>query len=267
MSNGERIIFRGQSPYSKIVLTEDPGGLRTLRFGEDGPFQSVVDPRDPEHLDLEYTRVLPLALAFIPAPERILTVGLGGGTVPRFFRHYFPECAIEVVDIDPMVVDVARRYCGFVEDDRMRVHIEDARDFIEGSASRYDLVILDTSDSESIPRHLRTVEFLQAVRRILTKHGVVAANVWGRTVNPLYDSMLVTYRDIFECMYIFDVPGPGTKVFAALNEGRAMSRGELVNILEDLFTQRGFREKVADSLTGFRDARNERARGGEILRD
>ncbi len=50
----------------------------------------------------------------------------------------------------------------------------------------------------------------------LAPAGLVAANVWGRAINPLYANMLLTYRAAFADVYVFDVPAPGTKIFVAL---------------------------------------------------
>ena len=47
-------------------------------------------------------------------------------------------------------------------------------------------------------------EFLQAVRAAVSPKGVVLANVWSRNSNPLYDSMVRTYQDVFEGLYIVE---------------------------------------------------------------
>lgn len=84
--------------------------------------------------------------------------------------------------------------------------MDDGRDFIEDSRGGYDLIILDSFDADSIPRHLATLEFLAGVRKALAPAGIAVANVWGRTTNPLYAHMLLTYRAAFAAVYVFDVP-------------------------------------------------------------
>ena len=124
MINGEKVLVTRHSAYQTILITEDRAGLRTLRFGSEGAFQSVVKLGDPRHLELSYARVLPACLAFNQNPHRVLIVGLGGGTLPRFFHSHFPEMMIDVVEIDQGAVDVAKEHCGFEEDARMRVHVD-----------------------------------------------------------------------------------------------------------------------------------------------
>lgn len=108
--------------------------MRTLRFGAEGASQRIVKVGDPRHLELPYARVLPACLVFTPLPIRVLIVGLGGGTLPRFLHCHFPAMMIDVVELDPDVVALAREYCGFEEDARMRAYVDDGRDFIEASS-------------------------------------------------------------------------------------------------------------------------------------
>ena len=267
MIPGEKILVARHSAFQTILLTEDASGLRTLRFGSEGASQSVVKVGDPRHLELPYARVLPACLAFVQDPLRLLIVGLGGGTLPRFFHSHFPAMKIDVVEIDPGVVEVAREHCGFAEDARMRVHVEDGRDFIEASQGGYDVIILDSFDTESIPAHLATLEFLGSVRKALAPQGIAIANIWGRATNPLYAHMLLTYRAGFEDVYIFDVPVPGTKIFVALPHPREMTREELIKQAREISRRREFDYDLGDAIAGFRHAKFETVRGGAVLRD
>jgi spermidine synthase len=190
-------LYQKDSPYNTIVVTEDDQGLRTLRFETYGARQSVVKVGDPDHLELPYARGMFLSVAFCPQPKRALVVGLGGGTIPSFLHKHYPRAVIDAVDIDPDVVDVAKKYFGFREDKYVRAYVEDGRSFIERQRGIYDIVFLDAFSSDEIPYHLATREFLQAVRNSLTADGIVAANVWSRASNRLYDSMVRTYQDVF----------------------------------------------------------------------
>ena len=267
MHKNEKVLVARHSAFNLIVVSEDAAGLRTLRFGHDGVRQSVVKLGDPQHLELPYVSVLPNCLAFVRNLSRILIVGLGGGTLPGFFRSLFPELDIDVVEIDPDVLDIATNYCGFCQDPHLQVHLEDARDFIERHSHRYDLIILDGFDSETIPRHLLTLEFHQAVRNALAPGGIAAANVWGRALNRIYDHMLLTYRAAFDDLYIFDVPNPGTKIFVALQRKHPMTRLEVIQRAREFSRLQGFGHDFCDSIAGFRNSEEETIRGGEVLRD
>ena len=267
MINGEKVLVARRSAFNEILLTENASGLRTLCFGSGGAFQSIVKAADPRHLELPYARILPACLAFVQDPRRMLIVGLGGGTLPRFFHSRFPQMMIDVVEIDQEVVDVAKAYCGFDEDARMRVDVSDGRDFIEESPGGYDMIILDSFDTDSIPPHLTTVEFLGGVRKALAPEGIAVGNVWGRSSNPLYAHMLTTYRAAFEDVYIFDVPAAGTKIFAALPRRQAMTREEVISRAREISGHRGFDYDLGSAVAGFRNAGLESVHGGSVLRD
>ncbi len=189
----QTVLYEKPSAYSTIVVTEEANGLRTLRFGRGGARQSVVKLGDPDYLALPYVRVALVGLALSEEPRRFLVIGLGGGTLPMFLRKHYPNATIDAVDIDPEVVDVAKKFFGFREDAFMNAHVDDGRQFIEKLRQPYDVIFLDAFGADSIPAHLTTQEFLQAVRRAVTAGGVVVSNVWGRSSNPLYDSMVRTY--------------------------------------------------------------------------
>ena len=263
----ERVLVARHTGFNQVVVTENRFGVRTLRFGHEGVCQSMVKVGDPEHLELPYTMVLPLCLGFVETPRRALIVGLGGGAVPMFLHRHLPDLAVEVVELDPGVLEVACEFFGFAEAPRLRVWIEDGRDFIEGCAGGYDLVILDGFDAESIPGHLRTLEFLEAVKRVLAPGGIAVANVWGRSFNTLYADMLRTYTAAFGEVYVLDVEGPGTKIFIGCPQARSVSRAQLVVRAAEVSQRYGFRQALADALAGFRPAAEERAGPGVVLRD
>ena len=73
----DTVVHERQAMFGTIVVTEDDGGVRTLRFGRSGPRQSVVKPGDPDHLVLQYTRSAFVGLALADAPRRMLVVGIG----------------------------------------------------------------------------------------------------------------------------------------------------------------------------------------------
>jgi len=265
-SGGEKVLYEGNSRYNTIVVTEDSRGLRTLFF-EGRVRQSVVKPGDPDHLELAYARVMPAGLAFVDRPQRVLIVGLGGGTIPSFLHKHYPDTRIDCVDIDPAVVDVAKRYFGFREDRTMRAYANDGRRFIEQCREPYDIIFLDAFGSDNIPYDLATREFLQAVRRALTPQGIVVGNVWSRYSNPLYDSMVRTYQDVFDELYILDVQGAGNKILIALPRRERIGRLDLAARARRISKEKKFRFDMGDAvLYGYRYA-DETNRHGRVLLD
>ena len=242
----DTILHERISPYNHIVVSENHAGLRTLRFQKGGARQSVVKVGDPDHLELPYAQAMPVALALVDTPKRILIIGLGGGTIPSFLHKHYPQARIDVVDIDPDVVDVARKYFGFREDAQLQAYVDDGRRFIEACRDPYDLIFLDAFDRDSIPYHLATREFLQATRKALKPDGVVASNIWSRYTNPLHDSMLRTYRDVFSDVYVVDVQGAGNEIVLALPRRLAVTQNDLAARSARISRERRFRFDMGD---------------------
>ncbi len=137
------MLVERHSPYNKVTVTEDARGLRALYFGSGLARQSVIDPRDPDHLEAKYAQAAPLAFALARGESRLLVVGLGGGVVPSFLHRRLPKLDIDAVELDPVVVEVARSHFGFRDDARMRAHVGDGRRFVEAARGSYDVVLLD----------------------------------------------------------------------------------------------------------------------------
>jgi len=264
-AGAERLLLEKKSPYNTILVSENDEGLRILRFEPGGARQSVVKRGDPDHLELPYTRVIPVAFAFVDNPRNVLVVGLGGGTIPSFVRRHFPEARIDAVDIDPGVVEVARSHFGFREDANMRAYVEDGRRFIERTGRRYDVIFLDAFGADSVPYSLATREFLVSVRRALAPGGAVIGNIWGRDYNPLYDSMLRTYLAVYDEVSVVDVHGSGNRILVALPWKPALSSQELVRRARQLTRRLSLRSDLGDIVE--RGYQRARAMGGRILTD
>lgn len=264
---GEKLLLERKSPYNTILVTEDDRGMRILRFEKDGARQSVVKLGDPDHLELPYVRATPVAFVFVEKPQNALVVGLGGGTIPGFLRKRFPDMRIDVVEIDPGVVEVARSHFGFREDARMHAYVSDGRHFIERSGRLYDIIFLDAFGADSIPYQLVTREFLAGVRRALTPRGVVIGNIWGRGSNPLYDSMLRTYQAVYDEVSTVDVHGANNKIIVASPRKRSLSKAELVRRARQLTRDLALRSDLGDIVErGFHRVGAEGAKG-RILTD
>lgn len=262
------VLHQRAGQHGTIIVTEDPGGLRTLRFAPGGARQSVVRLGDPEHLELPYARVAMAGLALAEAPRRMLVVGLGGGSMPSFLRNRYPEAVIDVAEIDPDVADVARSYFGYREDARMKVHVGDGRRFIEEwRGPGYDLIFLDAFGAYSVPPRLATQEFLQFARRALAPGGLVVGNVWNRPANPLYDSMLRTYRAVFGELYILDVPGDVNRIVLALPRALGLDRAGLAARAGALSAARGFRFDLAALVESGWVPAHQGSESGGVLRD
>lgn len=216
--NGLRYIHQERSLYRNILVTED-SNRRCMRFTiteRIGQNQSCRYLDRPLELVFPYAKMTLSSLLVQDNPERILIVGLGGGTLPDTYSLLFPESEIVISEIDDAVFRVARDFFGFRETDKIKVDISDARVYIKRAGLRgekFDLVILDAFNGEYIPEHLMSTEFLQEVKRLLPEDGMVVANTFS--TSRLYAAESNTYREVFGEIYNIRMPGTGNRVIVA----------------------------------------------------
>ncbi len=251
----EKTLYKKASSYATLVVTEDEQGLRILRFGDEPDAQSIVKVGDPDHVEFEYVQAMLTALALVDQPQRVLVVGLGGGSIPSLLRKHYPRMTIDVVDIDPDVIALAKKYFGFHEDSLMRVYVEDGRRFIEKCKQPYDIIFLDAYGPGNIPYDLATKEFLLAARRAVGPKGVVAGNVWSLSSNSLHDAMLRTYQEAFDDLYVIIAKESGNEIFLALPRKQPIDRDDLARRASRLSKEQKFRFDVGQYVTdAFRHA-------------
>lgn len=216
--NGVRYIHQERSLYRNILVTED-SNRRCMRFtitNTIGQNQSCRYLDKPVELVFPYAKMTLSSLLVQDNPERILIVGLGGGTLPDTYSLLFPEAEIVISEIDDAVFRVAREYFGFQETDKISVDVGDARVYIKRAGLRgekFDLVILDAFNGEYIPEHLMTVEFLEEVKRLLPEDGMVLANTFS--TSRLFAAESNTYREVFGEFYNIRMSGTGNRVVVA----------------------------------------------------
>lgn len=204
---GAKVIFKQDTRYHQLAVVEE-GGRRTLRFG--GSYQSEMFVDAPYRTAFEYTDYFFLGPAYDPTARSVLFLGLGGGSAPKRFLRDFPELRLQAVELDPVVLDVARRL--FAVPKRLPVSIDDARRWLARHDGRWDVIAIDTFYADGVPFHLTTREFLELVRDRLAPGGVVVTNVIGAVKGPsskLFRSLYRTYRAVFPTVAVHPVGGSG----------------------------------------------------------
>jgi len=200
-----RILLEKDSVYHRIRVHED-ASWRYLRF--DRSLQGGMLLKDPTISPLRYTDYVHLAWLFTPTIQRMLVVGLGAGSIPKRFLWDYPQLSVESVELDPMVVDVARQYFAVADSPRHRVIVQDGRQYVRRAEGSYDVILMDAYFAEGIPFHLVTREFFQQLKAKLTPGGVVVANIVGAlggSNSKLFRAIYKTYAAEIPGLYLFPV--------------------------------------------------------------
>ncbi len=208
------ILHEERSLYTRI-LVHKVNNLLCMKFTlvRSDSNQSCKDLSAPKRLVFAYARMTMSALLFNRDPQKILIVGLGGGTLPEAFFDLLDNVKIDTVEIDPAVIKVAKEYFLFEDNERKRVIAQDARVFIKRAilqSTEYDLVILDAFNGDYIPEHLMTKEFLLEVQKVLSRDGALVANTFG--TSKLYDYESNTYQDVFGSFINYKRPETGNRL-------------------------------------------------------
>jgi spermidine synthase len=189
-----------------LVVVEDSGAVRVLKLGAQRQSSMYLD--SPFDTDFDYPGYFHIALALNPDIERVLAIGLGGGTmVKRMWRDY-PSMRLTAVEIDQVVVEAARRFFELPDDERLRVETGDGRQYLESSSATFDLIVVDAFDGEAVPLPLLTEEFCREARDHLSEGGVLAYNVHGSLAGERskpFRSQHRTLSNVFSQVWTFAV--------------------------------------------------------------
>lgn len=139
--------------------------------------QSRMLLRDPDALDLRYTRTMMGFLRFLPAPRSIAMIGLGGGSLAKFCRRHRPGARIDVVEVNRDVVALRDEFCVPPDGPRFRVVVADGASFVGNARCRYDVLMLDAFGPDGLPRSMATPRFYGDCADTLEAGGVLVANL------------------------------------------------------------------------------------------
>lgn len=221
-----------QSEYSHIRLRRQ-GSVRTMVFVRAGGVEAIesqIDLRRPFVLLVPYTQTMFASYFFQPQPERVLLVGLGGGAMVHFLRHYDPKVQIDAVEIDPVVVKIAEDYFGIRPGEGLNIITADGYEYLGRTQTRYDVIYLDAflkpsaqTDETGLPLRLKTVRFYQMVQEKLQPGGVMVFNL---NQHSALREDIETLRQSFAQVYPFRV-GTGNLVLVASPAAQRLDRAEL----------------------------------------
>ena len=93
---------------------------------------------------------------------------------------HLPQVRLQTVEVDPHVEKLAKQYFRFALPAGQTLSIDDGRQFLKKSRERYDQIWLDAFNSDYIPAHMTTKEFLQLVQSRLNEGGIVIQNLFWR---------------------------------------------------------------------------------------
>ena len=196
------VLYEGDSIYHHITIRQGDG-RRCMVFGRQRDLrQTCIELARPDVSVFEYTAMMFAGSLFRPDAGRVCLIGLGGGYIPTVFRMHLPKVRLQTVEVDPHVESLARKYFAFGVPAGQALAIEDGRQFLKKRGDRYDQIWLDAFNSDYVPAHMTTREFLQLARSRLNEGGIVIQNLFCD--NRFYDAQVATFQAVFRKVFLFE---------------------------------------------------------------
>ncbi|WPY00450.1 SAM-dependent methyltransferase [Candidatus Trichorickettsia mobilis] len=191
------ILHHSSNKYGPIWVYDSADLKRCLSFVPPGQvIQSCMMTSEPDKLIFDYAKMVLGTLYLNKNPKKILMIGLGGGSVAKALYTILPSVKLDIVEINPDIPALAKKYFAFQEDDHTRIFVEDGFDFIKNSHhNSYDIVIIDAFTKDYVPPSFLTLEFVKNVQNVLKPNGVVAVNTFKN--NSYYELESKLYKEIF----------------------------------------------------------------------
>jgi predicted membrane-bound spermidine synthase len=175
-----------------LVLNGKPMEPRGLIVNN--TWQTLYNRSDQQNL-LDYIYFIkPILSKFENPGKQSLLIGLGGGMLAREMKR--TGMAVEAVEIDGRLKDIARRY--FSLDPAIDVIIDDGRHFLNSTHKEYALIIMDAFLGENAPWHLLTKECFTTIHSKLEADGVLIIEFYGHIRGDMgrpARSVLATLKD------------------------------------------------------------------------
>ena len=170
-------------------------------------------------------------MAVHPNVKDVLVIGAGDGGVIRELVQYPEIQHIDMVEIDPLVVEVCKKYlqktaCR-LEDPRVSIHYEDGLKFVRSKKEEYDLIIVDSTDPFGPGEGLFTREFYGNCFKALREDGILV----NQHESPYYTEDAIacqrTHKNIVQSF-------PVSKVYQALSLLIRRATGYLDSLLRNI---------------------------------
>lgn len=111
------------------------------------------------------------------ALKNVLMLGCGAGSVVQILRtKYSRECTITAVEIDPVVIELAREHFMLDRVKGLEIVCTDALEYVRSSKRQFDLIVIDLFVDDHVPPQFRTRAFLGQVRKMLEAGGLFVFN-------------------------------------------------------------------------------------------
>jgi spermidine synthase len=218
-----QLLEERNSTYNNIYVYKDGPNI-IMTFGHNRRFytESIYDSTNELALPVTYTRFMTVGLAYTNTADNLLEIGFGGGRTAWYLHKHMPALDITCVELDPAVVDLAKKHFGVRPEAKFKITVSDGRSYLVKSPESWSVIMIDAYRGPFVPFHLLTEEFYRVVKSKLKPGGVVVQNVEPTTM--MFDSAIATIQKVFPNVELFDAGG---NIVAVAYDGPRKTQAEL----------------------------------------
>lgn len=140
--------------------------------------------------------------------SEVLILGLGAGSVASILRNELQlNNPVTGVEIDPMVIEAARKHFALGKIPRLNVVIRDAYDYMADCMNKYDLIVIDLYVDDQVPAKFQTPQFITMVAGCLKPGGKLVFNKLQCTTGnqPDVETLTDYFKTVFNTVEVITV--------------------------------------------------------------
>jgi spermidine synthase len=203
----ETVYFKENMYHTVRVIEGKREGRPIRQLYLDYQPEGAMVIGDDRELYFEYTKFLALGPAVVPNIRRVFFIGGGAFTMPKVLHLMKKDAEIVVAELDPDVIETARRYFRLGKYPNIRTVSGDGRRSLKRAQGKWDFIVGDAYRGlRNIPHHLVTQEFFAEVRERLAPGGAMLLNLIAARSGPggaLYASVYRTMASVFPDVWVF----------------------------------------------------------------
>lgn len=199
------LIFQKETNYYTARITDS----YLVGFGESRMLFLDFDSHSIQPTETSkyfYPEMYPIFSDIKSDIKDILVIGAGAYTMPKYFKDYYKNANVSVIEMDPEMEKIGKDYFGLDKYD-IKTITGDARVIVSKDVQKYDVIFGDAYNSFiSVPWYLLTKEWNSSIKEKLNDSGIYAINFIGSMTGPGSDfvkSVLNTFKITFPNFYIF----------------------------------------------------------------
>jgi spermidine synthase len=180
--------------YPKPFVLDD--GERRYLYFTIHLMQSAMRLATPNALDLRYTQKMIACLLFNPRPRRVVLIGLGGGSLVKFFHYQLPSTHLTAIELNPDVIALRDAFLLPPDGPKLQVLQTDGAEYLITAEKGIDVLLIDAFDKSGFAPTLASRTFLETAFAKLAGSGQLVINLAGD--RERYEGLIGDAMEVFD---------------------------------------------------------------------